>query len=90
MTMINWTIRIKNKKFWLSIIPAILLLIQAVAAVFGITLDFGELTTKLIAVVNAAFVILAILGIVNDPTTAGLADSNRAMTYEEPYKDIVD
>lgn len=88
--MINWSIRIKNKNFWLSIIPAILLLIQAVAAVFGFTLDFGELSTKLIAVVNAAFVVLAILGIVTDPTTEGIKDSNRAMTYDEPYKDIVE
>ena len=88
--MINWSIRIRNKNFWLSIIPAILLLIQAVAAVFGFTLDFGELSTRLIAVVNAAFVVLAILGIVTDPTTEGVADSNRAMSYKEPYKDITE
>lgn len=88
--MINWKVRIKNKNFWLSIIPAILLLIQTVAAVFGFTLDFGELGTKLIAVVNAAFVVLAILGIVTDPTTHGVADSNRAMGYDEPHKDIVE
>lgn len=88
--MINWSIRIRNKNFWLSIIPAILLLIQAVAAVFGFTLDFGELSTKLIAVVNAAFVVLAILGIVTDPTTEGIKDSDRAMTYTEPYKDITE
>lgn len=85
--MINWAIRIKNKNFWMSIIPGILLLIQAVAAVFGFTLDFGELSTKLIAVVNAAFVVLAILGIVNDPTTSGIKDSERALGYSEPYKD---
>lgn len=88
--MINWKVRIKNKNFWLSIIPAIILLIQAVGAVFGLSLDFGELSTKLIAVVNAVFVVLAILGIVTDPTTAGVADSNRAMGYTEPHKDTVD
>jgi len=85
--MINWAIRIKNKNFWMSIIPGILLLIQAVAAVFGFTLDFGELSTKLIAVVNAVFVVLAILGIVTDPTTVGVRDSERALGYSEPYKD---
>ena len=85
--MINWKIRIKNKQFWLAIIPAVILLIQAVAAVFGFTLDFGELSTKLIAVVNAAFVVLAILGIVTDPTTVGVKDSKRALGYSEPYKD---
>ena len=85
--MINWEVRIKNKQFWLSIIPAVILLIQAVGAVFGFTLDFGELSTKLIAVVNAVFVVLAILGIVTDPTTVGVKDSERALGYSEPYKD---
>jgi len=87
--MINWKVRIKNKNFWLSIIPAVILLIQAIGAVFGVTWDFGDLAQKLIAVVNAAFVVLAILGIVTDPTTAGVADSNRAMGYDEPHKDII-
>lgn len=85
--MINWKVRIKNKVFWLSIIPAILLLVQAVAAVFGYTLDFTDLTAKLVAVVEAAFVVLAILGIVTDPTTSGLSDSQLAMTYERPKED---
>lgn len=82
--MINWKVRIKNKNFWLAIIPAVLLLIQAVCAVAGIQVDFGALNEKLLAVVNAAFVVLAILGIVTDPTTAGVADSTLAMTYEIP------
>ena len=85
--MINWEVRIKNKDFWLAIIPAVILLIQAVGAVFGVTWDFGELSSKLIAVVNAVFVVLAILGIVNDPTTSGVKDSERAMSYEQPYKE---
>lgn len=85
--MINWKVRIKNKVFWLSIIPAILLLIQSVAAVFGYILDFTDLTTKLLAVVEALFVVLAILGVVVDPTTHGIGDSKQAMTYDEPKKD---
>ena len=81
---INWTVRFKNKNFWTTIIPATLVLIQAVAAVFGYTLDFGDLGNKLLAVVNAAFVLLAILGIVSDPTTSGISDSAQAMLYDEP------
>lgn len=84
--MINWKVRLSNKNFWLAIIPAILLLIQVVAEVFGFTIDLGEMGTKLIAVVNAVFVVLAILGIVTDPTTEGVGDSKLAMTYEEPKK----
>ena len=88
--MINWQVRSRNIQFWLSIIPAVILLIQAVAAVFGFKLDFGEISGKLIEVVNAVFVVLAILGVVTDPTTHGIGDSARAMTYEEPHKDITD
>lgn len=87
--MINWKVRIKNKTFWVAIIPAILLLIQAVVAVFGVTIDLGNLGDNLIAVVNAVFVVLSILGVVNDPTTSGLSDSKRALTYETPKEDTV-
>lgn len=82
--MINWRVRIKNKVFWVTIIPAVLLLVQAIAAVFGYTLDFTDLKARLIAVVEAAFVVLAALGVVVDPTTAGIQDSRLAMTYDEP------
>ena len=85
--MINWKVRIRNKNFWLSIIPAVILLIQAVGQVFGYTLDFGVLSGRLLDVVNAVFVVLAILGVVTDPTTHGISDSQRALTYEAPYKD---
>ena len=81
---INWKVRIKNKNFWITIIPAVILLIQVVASVFGVYISLDELGTKLIAVVNAAFVVLAILGIVTDPTTKGLKDSDRALEYTEP------
>ena len=87
---INWNVRIKNKTFWLSLITAILVLVQVVAAVFGFTLDLGEFGDKLIAVVNALFVVLAILGVVNDPTTSGVSDSKQALTYTEPKKDSDD
>lgn len=83
---INWTVRLKNKTFWLALIPAVLLLVQVVAAVFGYTLDLGDLGNKLLEVVNALFAVLAILGIVTDPTTAGVKDSEQAMTYNEPKK----
>lgn len=82
--MINWRVRMKNKTFWISLIPAVLLLVQVVASVFGVTLDLGELGNKLLAVVNALFAVLVILGVVNDPTTAGLEDSYQALTYHRP------
>lgn len=83
---INWTVRLKNKTFWLTLIPAVLLLVQVVAAVFGFQIDLGDLGNKLLEVVNALFAVLAILGIVTDPTTADVKDSEQAMTYTEPKK----
>lgn len=82
--MINWKVRIKNKYFWLSLIPALLMLVQVVLNVFNISYDFGVLTEELKAVINAVFVVLAIVGVVNDPTTSGISDSERAMSYDKP------
>ncbi len=70
--MFDWSMRIKNKMFWLAIIPAVLLVIQTVAAVFGYTLDLGDLGNKLLDVVNAVFSVLVIAGIVVDPSTPGV------------------
>ena len=84
--MINWKVRIKNRNFWVALIPALLLFMQGVAAVFGYTLDLGDIGNKLLYVVDALFAVLTILGIVTDPTTEGVADSALAMTYEEPKK----
>lgn len=86
MKSINWQVRIKNKNFWLTFIPAVLLLIQVIAAVFGFTLNLGDLGNRLLDVVNAVFSVLVILGVVNDPTTEGVSDSEQALTYTEPKK----
>ena len=85
--MINWDVRWKNKTFWLTIIPAILLLVQAVANLFGFKLEMSDLQEKLLVVVNAVFGVLVILGVVVDPTTTGVGDSVRALEYKEPWKD---
>lgn len=81
---INWKVRVRNKAFWVALIPALLLLIQQVCGVFGVTLDFGELQAQLVAIVGTVFALLAILGIVADPTTKGIVDSEQALSYEKP------
>ena len=83
--MINWKVRFKNKAFWVYMIPAVLVLIQSLAEVFGFTLDLSKVGNDLLNVVEAVFVLLAVMGIVNDPTTAGvMRDSKQAMTYIKP------
>lgn len=81
---INWKVRIKNKAFWLALIPAVLLLAQVCGVPFGYAWDFGVLNAQLAAIVNALFAVLAILGIVADPTTKGMGDSEQALSYEKP------
>lgn len=66
--------RMQNKTFWLSLIPAVLLLIQTVAAPFGYQWDFVALNIQLTAIVNALFGVLTILGIFVDPSTPGVTD----------------
>ena len=85
--MINWIVRIKNKQFWLSLIPALALVVQTIASLFGYQLNTEEIVGKILAIVSAIFAVLAILGVVVDPTTAGVADSARAMGYDEPWND---
>lgn len=79
---INWRIRSKSKVFWSAIIPAMLLLASKVLAIFGISIDTVGLSDQLVEIVEAAFAVLAILGIVVDPTTSGVNDSERALTYQ--------
>ena len=83
--MINWKVRIRNKNFWLAIIPALLMLLRAILALFGITFDLSEVSSKVVEVIELIFTVLAIIGVVNDPTTEGLGDSYRALGYDKPY-----
>ena len=84
---INRIVRLKNKAFWVAIIPAILLLAQQICALFGVELNIAGLSDQLIAIVGTAFSVLTLVGIVNDPTVASLSDSEQAMTYTEPRSD---
>lgn len=84
---INWKVRLKNKHFVLTLIPALALLAQAFMAIFGVPLDLGAYSTRIISFVNVLFTVLTIVGVVNDPTTDGLTDSEKAMTYDKPKQD---
>lgn len=70
----NWKARIKNKTFWLAIVPAFLLVIQTLAVPFGYNFDIDGINNQLLDIVNALFALLAIVGVVNDPTTNGFSD----------------
>ena len=83
---INWTVRMKNKVFWLAFIPAMLMLVKAVANVFGFNINLIDIESNLIDVIESLFLVLSIVGVVADPTTEGVGDSERALTYDTPNK----
>ena len=84
---INWIVRLKNKAFWVAIVPAILMLVQQVCGMFGIKIEIAGLSDQLLSIIGTVFAILSLIGVVNDPTVATLSDSNQAMTYTEPKVD---
>lgn len=86
MNKINWTVRLKNKNFWLALVPAIALLLQSAGDIFGLKLELGVTIDKILVFINVLFALLVLVGVVNDPTTAGLSDSQRALGYDEPHK----
>ncbi len=87
---INWTVRLKNKTFWLTAIPALLLLGSQILALFGVSWDYTPLAQQLSAITGTVFGLLALLGVVNDPTTTGVSDSSQALTYQKPKKNYVE
>lgn len=76
---INWEVRIKSKTFWLSLIPILLVLIQQVSSWFGIEFAKELVENEVMQFVNTLFLLLGILGIVNDPTVPGITDSERTL-----------
>lgn len=83
---INILVRLKNKTFWLAFVPALLLVVVQVAQLFGVTLDLSNVEGQILAVIEAVFALLAVLGVIADPTTSGVTDSEQALTYTTPKK----
>lgn len=85
--MINLKVRLKNKAFYVTAIPLVLVLITQVLAIFGVKVEFSALSEQLVEVVETVFLLLGLLGVVVDPTTEGLTDSKQALTYKAPKED---
>ena len=79
MKNINWKLRFKNKATLLAIASTVILLIQQ--------LGF-KLPDNIADIVNTFLTLLVLLGVINDPTTAGVGDSAKALTYTEPKKEL--
>lgn len=79
---INWKVRLKNPVFWLTAIPTVIASVYTILGLFGIvpTVTEDMLSNALTAIVS----VLAALGVLVDPTTKGVQDSDRAMEYDTP------
>lgn len=79
---INWKVRLKNPVFWLTVIPAVIALVYTMLGLFGVVPTISEDT--LVNAVTAIISALTTVGVLIDPTTKGVGDSDRALTYVEP------
>ena len=85
---INWKVRIKNPVFWTTVIPAVVSAVYAVLGALGVVAPIAE--SEVINLAAVIIGVLATLGVLVDPTTAGLSDSHMAMTYKAPRADDTD
>ena len=85
MMKINWALRLKNKATLSTLVLALIALVYQVFGVIGVVPSISE--SEITEIAGVAIKLLVMLGIVTDPTTTGVSDSNRAMRYEEPRND---
>ena len=76
MNKINWRVRLRNKTFWLTLVPLLVLLSQQ--------LGLNWVPENWESIFSTVMAILTVVGVINDPTTAGVKDSEQALAYYEP------
>lgn len=76
MNKINWEVRLQRKSFWVALIGLVVILSQQLGIKF--------LPDNVADITNTLLAIGVLVGIINDPTTAGLTDSTQALNYTEP------
>lgn len=84
MMGINWKVRFRHKTFWISLIALFSVLLNQVASIFNI--EITVINKQLTELAETVLMIFVLLGIVVDPTTHGIKDSDQALTYSEPRK----
>ncbi len=82
---INWKVRFKNKVWLGSFLSLVIGFIYSLLALFDV---FPAVTQNLVVqLLNQLLTFLGLIGVIVDPTTAGVGDSERAMGYEDPWDD---
>ena len=84
---LNWKVRFRNKVWLGSFCSLIIGFVYSMLALFDV---FPAVTQSLVVqLLNQVLTFLGLIGVIVDPTTAGIGDSERAMGYEEPWDDAV-
>lgn len=88
MKKINWKVRFKNKVWLGSFLSLVVGFIFNLLALFDV---YPPITENIISnILNQVLTFLGLIGVIVDPTTAGLYDSERALGYEDPWEDDPD
>ncbi|WP_374964641.1 phage holin [Lysinibacillus sp. RS5] len=82
---INWKVRLQHKQFWVSLIALLIVLANQIAGIFNV--DITIYNDQVTAISETVLSILALLGIIIDPTTQGTSDSDQALQYDKPKDD---
>lgn len=82
---LNWKVRFKNRVWLSSFLSTVIAFVYNILAMFDV---FPAITQNyVIQIINEILIFLGLIGVIVDPTTKGLDDSERAMSYEEPWSD---
>ena len=84
---INWRVRFKNKIWLGSFLSLIVSFVYSMLSMFDVFPDVTK--SSVLELLNQVLTFLGLIGVLVDPTTAGLGDSDRAMSYSEPWDDNV-
>ena len=84
---INWKVRVRNRQFWLGVVGAIGAFALSLADALGFGGSASPWVEAIEGVASAMLTVLALLGVVVDPTTEGVGDSSQALLYEVPKRD---
>lgn len=82
---VNWKVRFKNKVWLSAFFSAIIVILYTIFDLLGIVPDISEYS--LTRIIESILLVMSLTGVIVDPTTAGLSDSNRAQGYLEPWND---
>ena len=80
--MINWTVRLKNKTWLASLLALVVSFVYDLLAMLEVVPPVGE--EWVLNIINTVLMLLGMLGVITDPTTKGMGDSDQALTYTEP------